>query len=34
MRIDPSYYDISATGDLGNIGHRIASDLLTDKITM
>ncbi|MBB6215909.1 stage V sporulation protein AD [Anaerosolibacter carboniphilus] len=30
MNIEPSYYDIIATGDLGKIGHRIASDLLTD----
>ncbi len=30
MDIEPSYYDIIATGDLGIIGHRIASDLLTD----
>ncbi len=27
-KIDPSYYDIIATGDLGKIGHRIAADLL------
>jgi stage V sporulation protein AD len=25
---DPSYYDLIATGDLGSIGHNIASDLL------
>lgn len=25
---DPSYYDVIATGDLGRVGHRIASDLL------
>jgi stage V sporulation protein AD len=30
MNIEPSYYDIIATGDLGKIGHRIASDLLTE----
>ncbi|AOT72658.1 stage V sporulation protein AD [Geosporobacter ferrireducens] len=30
MNIDPTYYDIIATGDLGKVGHRIASDLLTD----
>lgn len=28
LNIDPSYYDLIATGDLGRIGHRIASDLL------
>ncbi|WP_426349880.1 stage V sporulation protein AD [Alloiococcus sp. CFN-8] len=27
----PDYYDIIATGDLGIIGHRIASDLLKDS---
>lgn len=26
--IDPSYYDLIATGDLGRVGHRIAGDLL------
>jgi len=26
---DPSYYDLIATGDLGSIGHSIASDLLS-----
>jgi stage V sporulation protein AD len=26
---DPSYYDIIATGDLGRVGHHIATDLLT-----
>lgn len=30
MSIDPSYYDVIATGDLGRVGHRIASDLLTE----
>lgn len=29
MNIDPSYYDLIATGDLGKVGHRIAGDLLT-----
>lgn len=28
MNIDPSYYDLIATGDLGKVGHRIAGDLL------
>jgi stage V sporulation protein AD len=28
LNIDPSYYDIIATGDLGTIGHKIAGDLL------
>ncbi|MEJ8553774.1 stage V sporulation protein AD [Tepidibacter sp. Z1-5] len=28
LNIDPSYYDIIATGDLGKIGHKIAGDLL------
>lgn len=28
LNIDPSYYDLIATGDLGRVGHRIASDLL------
>lgn len=28
LNIDPSYYDIIATGDLGKIGHSIAMDLL------
>ncbi|TDT51331.1 stage V sporulation protein AD [Fonticella tunisiensis] len=28
LDIDASYYDIIATGDLGRVGHRIASDLL------
>lgn len=28
LNIDPSYYDIIATGDLGSVGHRIAADLL------
>lgn len=29
LGIDASYYDIIATGDLGRVGHQIASDLLT-----
>ncbi|PAB61104.1 stage V sporulation protein AD [Anaeromicrobium sediminis] len=28
LNIDPSYYDVIATGDLGQVGHRIAGDLL------
>lgn len=28
LDIDPSYYDLIATGDLGRVGHRIAGDLL------
>jgi stage V sporulation protein AD len=28
LNIDPSYYDIIATGDLGTLGHEIAGDLL------
>lgn len=28
LNIDPSYYDVIATGDLGRVGHRIAGDLL------
>jgi len=28
MNIEPSYYDLIATGDLGSVGHRIAGDLL------
>ncbi|MBH0167629.1 stage V sporulation protein AD [Fictibacillus sp. 7GRE50] len=28
MEIDPSYYDLIVTGDLGSIGHEIALDLL------
>lgn len=28
LNIDPSYYDIIATGDLGKVGHKIAGDLL------
>lgn len=28
LNIDPSYYDIIATGDLGSVGHKIASNLL------
>lgn len=29
LGIEPSHYDLIATGDLGKVGHRIASDLLT-----
>lgn len=28
LNIDPSYYDLIATGDLGRVGHNIAADLL------
>ncbi|MDD7795490.1 stage V sporulation protein AD [Clostridium sp. 'White wine YQ'] len=28
LNIDPSHYDLIATGDLGKIGHKIATDLL------
>jgi stage V sporulation protein AD len=28
LNIQPSYYDLIATGDLGSVGHRIAKDLL------
>lgn len=28
LNIQPSYYDLIATGDLGRVGHRIAGDLL------
>lgn len=28
LNIDPSHYDLIATGDLGSVGHRIAGDLL------
>lgn len=28
LKIDPSHYDLIATGDLGRVGHRIAGDLL------
>jgi stage V sporulation protein AD len=28
LNIDPSYYDLIATGDLGRVGHGIAGDLL------
>ena len=28
LNIDPSYYDIIATGDLGKVGHKIANTLL------
>jgi stage V sporulation protein AD len=31
LNIDPSYYDLIATGDLGRVGHQIASDLLTQN---
>lgn len=30
MKIDPSYYDVIATGDLGRVGHKIAADLLVE----
>jgi stage V sporulation protein AD len=30
LDIDPDYYDIIATGDLGAVGHRIAGDLLIE----
>jgi stage V sporulation protein AD len=30
LNIEPSYYDIIATGDLGRIGHQIARDLLLE----
>lgn len=30
LNIDPSHYDLIATGDLGAVGHRIAGDLLTE----
>ncbi len=30
LNIDSSYYDIIATGDLGKLGHKIASDLLAE----
>lgn len=29
LNIDPSYYDLIATGDLGRVGHQIAADLLS-----
>lgn len=29
LNISPDHYDLIATGDLGKVGHRIASDLLT-----
>ncbi|MDS0526924.1 stage V sporulation protein AD [Clostridium sp. SHJSY1] len=28
LNIDPSYYDLIATGDLGKVGHKIATELL------
>jgi stage V sporulation protein AD len=31
LNIEPSYYDLIATGDLGKIGHQIAGDLLTEN---
>ncbi len=31
LGVDASHYDIIATGDLGKLGHRIASDLLTQR---
>ncbi|MDR5658939.1 stage V sporulation protein AD [Serpentinicella sp. ANB-PHB4] len=30
FNIDPSYYDVIATGDLGKVGHQIAGDLLIE----
>jgi len=30
LNIDPSYYDLIATGDLGMVGHEIAGDLLKE----
>ncbi|WP_432662937.1 stage V sporulation protein AD [Wukongibacter baidiensis] len=30
LNVDASYYDIIATGDLGKLGHKIASDLLAE----
>lgn len=30
LNIDASYYDLIATGDLGKLGHKIATDLLVD----
>ncbi|SCY92435.1 stage V sporulation protein AD [Alkaliphilus peptidifermentans DSM 18978] len=30
LEIEPDYYDLIATGDLGKVGHRIATDLLTE----
>ncbi|AOY76214.1 stage V sporulation protein AD [Clostridium formicaceticum] len=30
LNIDPSHYDLIATGDLGAVGHRIAGDLLIE----
>lgn len=29
LNIDPTYYDLIATGDLGRVGHQICADLLT-----
>jgi len=29
LNIQPAYYDLIATGDLGKVGHQIAADLLT-----
>ena len=31
LGLQPNYYDIIATGDLGRIGHKICKDLLKDK---
>lgn len=31
LNIEPSYYDLIATGDLAKVGHRIAKDLLKKK---
>lgn len=30
LNIEPSYYDLIATGDLGKVGHHIAGDLLSE----
>ncbi|KAB3532781.1 stage V sporulation protein AD [Alkaliphilus pronyensis] len=30
LAVEPDYYDLIATGDLGKVGHRIATDLLTE----
>lgn len=30
MKLEPEYYDVIATGDLGHVGHRIAGDLLRE----
>ena len=33
FQLDPSHYDLIATGDLGKVGHHIAADLLTEHGT-